>query len=57
MCAVLLAAALLLPCFLIPAVFAESGNETVQTETESVPASAQYGKKYKKKKKYKGPSK
>lgn len=57
MCAVLLAAALLLPCFMIPGVFAESGNGTVQAETESVPASAKYGKQYKKKKKYKGPSK
>lgn len=56
-CVILLAAALLLPCLIIPEVFAEGAGESVQTETVTRPDSTKYGKQYKKKKKYKGPSK
>ena len=58
LCVLLLAAALIVPCFTIPGVFAENESAAVQEESRSVPSSAKYGKQYKKKGKYKkGPSK
>ena len=57
LCVLLLAAALIVPCFTIPGVFAENTGAAVQEESKSVPSSAKYGKKYKKRKKYKSASK
>ncbi len=56
-CVLLIAVTLMVPCFTFMPVFADEGQEAMQEETKSVPDSTKYGKKYKKRKKYKGPSK
>ncbi len=53
----LIAAALLMPCVFIQTVSAESEEGSASQITSVAPASANYGKQYKKKRKYKGPSK
>ena len=55
--ALLISVALLMPCIFIQPVFAEGEEGSAPQVTAAAPDSTYYGKQYKKKKKYKGPSK
>ena len=56
-CVLLVAAALVVPCFADQPVFAKAAKTSAQAKASAIPDSKTAGKQYKKRKKYKGPSK